>query len=499
MLKRRSSGILLHVTSLPSNHGIGDFGPSAYEFVDFLEKAGQNYWQILPLNYTAAAAAHSPYNCLSAFAGNPLLISPELLCQDGLLTKAEIAAPPATRTDRVDFKKVAAYKHRLFDAACERFRQRQRPVGYDEFVQQHRNWLEPFVTFVALQQHFKQRCWSDWPTNARNPRATGFASFDDKVSRRMERERFLQYAFFRQYLDLKRYCNERGIQVAGDIPVYVAYDSADVWSHRDIFKLTKTGKPRFIAGVPPDYFSETGQLWGNPVYDWQRLRETQFDWWMRRLKHNLLLFDFVRIDHFRGFIAYWQVPARHQTAARGKWVEVPHKEFFRTLFRQIPFAAIFAEDLGQITADVREVIAKYEFPCMRVLQFAFDGDPAHNPHMPHNHSANSIVYTGTHDNNTTRGWFEQECDKQRRRRLFDYLGRKVPAPDISWELIRLAQASVARLSVIPMQDVLGLGTDARMNFPSRKAGNWKWRLAAGRANARLARRLRQLTETYART
>jgi 4-alpha-glucanotransferase len=314
----------------------------------------------------------------------------------------------------------------------------------------------------------------------------------------MERERFLQYILFTQYFDLKRYCNERGIQVAGDIPVYVAYDSADVWSHRELFKLNPAGKPRFIAGVPPDYFSQTGQLWGNPVYDWQRLRETQFDWWMRRLKHNLLLFDFVRIDHFRGFIAYWQVPAHHKTAARGKWVEVPYKEFFRELFRQLPFAAIFAEDLGQITADVREVIARYEFPCMRVLQFAFDGDPAGNPHMPHNHIANSIVYTGTHDNNTMRGWFLKEGDKQRRQRLFDYLGRRVAARDIAWEMIRVALASVSQLSVIPMQDVLGLGADARMNFPAKTRGNWHWRIEAAPRDARVARKLRALTETYGR-
>ena len=498
MLRRRSSGILLHVTSLPSKHGIGDFGPSACKFVDFLKSAGQNYWQILPLNATTAAGGHSPYNCLSAFAGNPLLISPELLYRDGLLTKAEIAAPRVTRADRVDFKKVSAHKNKLFDIAFERFGQGRRPGDYEAFVQRHQAWLEPFVTFVALKRHFRQRCWSDWPAGARERGAAGLASLPGGVTQWMERERFLQYVFLTQYLDLKRYCNERGIQIAGDMPVYVAYDSADVWSHRDIFKLNRTGKPRFIAGVPPDYFSETGQLWGNPVYDWQRLQETQFDWWMRRMKHNLLLFDFVRIDHFRGFVAYWQVPAHHKTAARGKWVEVPYEEFFRELFRQIPFGAIFAEDLGQITADVREVIARYKLPCMKVLQFAFDGDPARNPHMPHRHVPNSIVYTGTHDNNTTRGWFEKECDKQRRWRLFDYLGRSVTAKDISWELIRTALASVANLSVIPMQDVLGLKAGARMNFPAKTTGNWQWRMSAGSADARLARKLRRLTETYAR-
>jgi len=314
----------------------------------------------------------------------------------------------------------------------------------------------------------------------------------------IERERFLQYVFYRQYLRLKRYCNEQGIQVAGDIPIYVAYDSADVWSNPDLFKLTKGRKPRLVAGVPPDYFSKTGQLWGNPVYDWQRLEETKFDWWMRRMKHNLLLFDFVRIDHFRGFVAFWEVPASHKNAIRGRWVEAPHSEFFRELFRQIPFAAIFAEDLGYITADVREVVAQYHFPRMNVLQFAFSGDPARNPHMPHNFADNSIVYTGTHDNNTTRGWFEREVKGETRKRLFDYLGRRVSADEIAWELMRVAMRSVAKIAIVPMQDVLGLGAAARMNLPARPTGNWRWRMRPGQTTAKLATRLGKLTETYGR-
>lgn len=498
----------MHVTSLPSQHGIGDFGPEAYKFVDFLRAAGQNYWQILPLNYTKAAA-HSPYNCLSAFAGNPLLISLERLCRDGLLTRAEIAEKPDFPADRVDYRQVAVFKRKRLEAAFARFRKGPRPVEYEAFVREHRPWLDPFASFVALKGHLKQRPWRDWPGALRDLGARILdCGWEETIAANakvavvdteaVERVRFFQYVFFKQYLDLKRYCNEQGVLVAGDVPVYVAGDGADVWSHRDLFKLNRTGRPRFIAGVPPDYFSKTGQLWGNPVYDWQRLEETGFDWWIRRLKHNLLLYDFVRIDHFRGFIAYWQVPAHHKTAARGRWVEAPHEKFFRALFRQIPFAAIFVEDLGQITADVREAIAAYGFPCMRVLQFAFDGDPARNPHMPHNHIANAIVYTGTHDNNTTRGWFEKELDGPRRRRLFDYLGRRVAAGDVSAELVRLALASVAKLAVVPMQDVLGLGAEARMNFPSKTTGNWQWRMRPGQADARLARRLRKLTETHGR-
>jgi 4-alpha-glucanotransferase len=508
MLRRRSSGILMHVTSLPSKHGIGDFGPEAYRFVDFLKAAGQNYWQLLPLNHTTAKTRYSPYNCLSAFAGNPLLISPDLLYQDDLLRRREVSEAPAFPAEKVEYDKVASYKGKLLDAAFARFLNAPRPADYANFVEEHRAWLEPYATFVALRRHFKGQLWSDWPAKSRDcglriadcglepSPANHQSSILNHQS--VERERFCQYVFYKQYLRLKRYCNDRGIQVAGDVPIYVAYDSADVWSHPDLFKLTRARKPRFVAGVPPDYFSETGQLWSNPVYDWPRLEETGFAWWIRRMKHNLLLFDFVRIDHFRGFVAYWEVPASHPNAMRGKWTAAPHDKFFRELLRQIPFAAMFVEDLGHITADVREVVAKYSFPRMNVLQFAFSGDPARNPHMPHNYAENSIVYTGTHDNNTTRGWLEEELDADRRKRLFDYLGCKFAASDISWELMRVVLRSVAKIAIIPMQDVLGLGAEARMNLPAGKNGNWQWRMRPGRTEARLAERLRKLTWTYGR-
>lgn len=498
MLRRRSSGILIHMTSLPSKYGIGDLGPEAYKFADFLKAAGQNYWQILPLNHTTSKTGYSPYNCLSAFAGNPLLISPDLLHREGLLTRAELSEPPRFPADTVDYDKVSSYKSTLFDAAFQRFRSNGKPAGYDAFVEEHRAWLEPYAGFVALRRHFKGQAWSDWPAALRDRKPDALDDIKKRLTGPIEREQFLQYIFYQQYLDLKRYSNERGIQVAGDVPIYVAYDSADVWSHPEIFKLNRAKKPRFIAGVPPDYFSETGQLWGNPVYDWRRLEETDFDWWIRRMKHNLFLFDFVRIDHFRGFVAYWEVPAGRKNAMRGKWVQAPHGRFFRELLRRIPFAAIFVEDLGHITADVREVVARYGFPRMNVLQFAFGGDSTRNPHMPHNHTENSIVYTGTHDNNTTRGWFEKELDAQARKRVFDYLGCTVPAGDISWELIGTAMRSVARIAIIPMQDILNLGAEARMNFPAKSNGNWRWRMRPGQTGARLAEKLRRVTETCAR-
>jgi len=508
MLRRRSSGILLHVTSLPSRHGIGDLGPEAYNFVDFLKAAGQNYWQLLPLNHTTAQTGYSPYNCFSAFAGNTLLISPDLLYRDGFLTKSEIQVPPRFPTDTVDFKRAASYKHGLLDKAFDRFRGREGPADYEAFTREHRAWLDAYAAFVALKRHFKGKLWCDWPAAMRDfgvrisefglesaPAANPQSAIIDPQW--VLRERFLQYIFYKQYLAFKHYCNEQGVQVAGDIPIYVAYDSADVWSHPELFKLSRSKRPRFIAGVPPDYFSRTGQLWGNPVYDWRQLEQTNFHWWVQRMKHNLLLFDFVRIDHFRGFVAYWEVPASQKTAIRGKWVQVPHGRFFRELFRQIPFAAIFAEDLGYITADVREVVDKHNFPRMVVLQFAFGGS-AQNLHMPHNHVENSIVYTGTHDNNTTRGWFDRELKGPARRHLFEYLGCRVAPVDIAWELTRVAMGSVAKIAIVPMQDVLGLGAEARMNTPAGKDGNWQWRMRPGQTTARLADRLRKLTETYGR-
>ena len=498
MLKQRSSGILMHVTSVPSASGIGDFGPTTQKFVDFLQRAGQRYWQILPLNHTTSQTGHSPYSCFSAFAGNPLLISPVLLQRAGLLEKKALTGPPAFPADKVNFKKVSSYKRSLLAMAFERFRASPRPAEYEAFCAEHRAWLEPFATFVALKRHFKGRCWCDWPAALRDRKPGALAAASEQFKEAIDRECFLQYVFYAQFLKLKTYCHAQGVHLIGDLPIYVTYDSADVWSHPEVFKLTRSKRPRFIAGVPPDYFSKTGQLWGNPVYDWDHAKKTGFDWWLRRMRHNLLLFDLVRIDHFRGLVAYWEIPAGHKTAERGRWVEAPGDEFMRTLFRSLPYAAIFAEDLGYITADVREVVARYQLPCMRVLQFALGGDPARNPHLPHNHVANAIVYTGTHDNNTARGWFDKELNPAERRRLASYLGHRVAGKDVAWELMRMAMASVARLAIIPMQDVLGLGASARMNYPAQTTGNWRWRMRDGQLNMPLAQRLRELTQLHGR-
>ena len=308
----------------------------------------------------------------------------------------------------------------------------------------------------------------------------------------------MQYLCFKQYSSLRDKCKENVVTIIGDLPIYVAYDSADVWAHPKNFRLDQSRRPKYIAGVPPDYFSRTGQLWGNPIYDWRHLDRTNFDWWMRRIEHNLKMFDLVRIDHFRGLVAYWQVPAREKTAVRGKWIQAPTEAFFSTLYRRFPAASIFAEDLGYITADVREAISRYNLAGMRVLQFAFDGESMKNPHCPYNHVENCLIYTGTHDNNTTRGWFEKEATPEQKKRLVEYLGRRVTAKTIPREMIRLAMASVAKVAIIPMQDLLGLGSQARMNRPASTRGNWMWRMQKGQATTTLAKDLKKIVETYGR-
>jgi 4-alpha-glucanotransferase len=498
MFRRRASGILLHISSIPTAYGIGDVGPAAHKFVEFLKRARQNYWQILPLNYTTAKTGFSPYNCFSAFAGNPLLISPDLMYRSGLLGKDDLRETPNWPAGKVDYRQVWSWKSRLFDKAFARCGGLAGLAGYDQFAEQNAFWLEAFGTFVAVKHHFGDRPWNEWPADVRDRKQRALASLKRDLRNRIDREIFLQYLWFKQYSSLRNKCSENAVTIIGDLPIYVAHDSADAWAHPKVFQLDRSRKPKYIAGVPPDYFSRTGQLWGNPIYDWEHLDRTGYDWWMQRIGHNLRLFDLLRIDHFRGLVAYWQVPAGEKTAVRGKWVQAPTDAFFSTLFHRFPSAAIFAEDLGHITPDVRETISKYDLPGMRVLQFGFDGDSRKNSHCPHNHVENCLVYTGTHDNNTTRGWFETEATRAQKKRLAAYVGHEVSAKTIHHEMIRLAMASVARVAIIPMQDLLGLGAEARMNRPARHKGNWLWRMQEGRTTARLANDLKRMVETFAR-
>jgi 4-alpha-glucanotransferase len=499
MNTNRRSGVLLHVTSLPSVYGIGDFGPSAYDFANFLCDAGQSIWQILPLNPTSDVCGNSPYCSYSAFAGNPLLISLELLVEDGLLHGSDVEVRPQFRSEKVEFEAVTQYKKQLLWTAFERFKSEPvRRFDFDVFYEQNKDWLDDYALFVSLKERFGGVAWSEWPIGERDRNEHALSFWRDELKDRILFEQFLQYLFFKQWLSLKTYCNKKNIQIMGDIPIYVSFDSADVWANPVFFKLDENKRPALVAGVPPDYFSATGQLWGNPVYDWYALRERRYSFWLKRMEHNLKHFDLVRLDHFRGFVGYWEVPATETTAINGEWVEAPAREFFNTLLKRFPYLPIIAEDLGTITPDVREIMISYEFPGMKLLHFAFGDDLPTNPYIPHNHSINSVVYPGTHDNNTTKGWFRKELGDQERERLFQYLGRVVHEDEVHLEITRLALMSICNTAIIPMQDILGLGEEARMNLPSVAHGNWEWRLEAQHLSPTLAEKWLRMTRLYGR-
>ena len=497
-MKDRGSGILLHLTSLPSPFGIGDMGPSAYRFADFLAETKQSYWQILPLNPTDLGHHNSPYHNSSAFACNPLLISPEFLVQEGLLTQEDLEPLPGFPVGKIDYKLVMMYKNKLFQQAFDRFRNKKWTDEYKQFCLENAYWLDDFALFLALKSHFKGQYWIEWPKDLRDREPHALKSCKKDLHDKFEKERFLQYVFFKHWRTLKKYCNEKGIWIIGDIPFYVTDDSADIWVHSGLFNLDREKRPHTLAGVPPDYFSATGQLWGNPVYRWSVLKERRYDWWVHRIGHNLKLFDFVRVDHFRGFVAYWEVPAAEKNAINGKWIEAPAEDFFSVILEKFPKAPIIAEDLGLITPAVWGVMDRFGLPGMKVLLFAFDEHLPANPYAPHNHVKNCIVYTGTHDNNTARGWFENEAAPDIKERLFQYLGRQVTGEEVHLELIRLAMMSVANTAIFPLQDILGLGEQARMNRPAKKDGNWQWRLLPNQITPDVARRLLEMTEIYGR-
>ncbi len=502
-MQDRASGILAHISSLPGKYGIGDLGPQAYRFADKLARARQSYWQVLPLNPPLWGLC--PYSCLSAFAGNPLLISPELLYRDGLLTRRELSERPSFPAAKVDAGPVYSYKMRLQQAAYERFmakpkqeRHRAAPSSRDR---QNKSWLDDYVLFVALREHFGGRSWRHWPIGLRDRRKSDLAEARRELKDAIEREEFLQRVFYRQWSSLKDHCNRQNIRVIGDIPIYVAGDSADVWAHPDIFKLKRTKEPKFVGGAPPDYFCRRGQVWGNPVYNWAALRKSNYSWWTERIEHNLRLFDVARLDHFLAFVAYWEIHAGRRTARTGKWVAGPGESFFDTLFKRVDPNSLVVEDLGDVSDDVYKLIDKYGLCGMRVLQYAFDppgADYRANLHVPFNFRRNCVVYTGTHDNNTVKGWFKDEARAGQKKRLLDYLGGHVAAANIHEDLVRLAAGSVARLSIIPIQDVLGLGSRARMNVPGSDGDNWSWRLRAGQFNATQVRDLARMTEVYGR-
>lgn len=497
MLHVRSAGVLMHLTSLPSAHGIGGLGPEAYRFADFLEETNQRVWQMLPLTPTSLATHNDPYHSISAFAGNPLLLCPEFLVRDGWLDPEDIASPPPFPGDRVDFRAVTAWKMPLLRKAFAAFEPDAEP-DFHRFCSENAAWAMDYALFAALSGRFAGAPWADWPEplREREPQALERARAD--LEEEILFALFLQWVFDNQWKSLRAYCRRRRISVFGDMPIYVDLHSADLWTRPRLWKLDEAHQPTVVAGVPPDYFSATGQLWESPVYDWETHERERFSWWLARIRRNLELFDMLRIDHFRGLVAFWEVPAGEPTAVNGSWTEAPVAAFMDAVCAEHPSPALVAEDLGVITPDVREAMRRYGLPGMKILLFAFGDDLPSNPYAPHNIEPFSVAYTGTHDNNPVLGWFDEETDADTRRRLFDYLGRRPGPGDLHWELVRLAHASPARLAVVPMQDLLGLGANARMNRPGNLKGNWGWRMARGALSGDMRDRLARMTELYGR-
>jgi len=498
MMLMRSSGLLLPIASLPSSFPVGDLGPGALRFVDVLHAAGQRVWQVLPLNPTDRAYHHSPYYSPSAFAFNPLLISPEILVEDGLLHRRDLPQAFRGSQDRIDYRAAQRLKEKLLESASRRFQSSLPDESYARFCERHAAWLEDYARFSVFRSHFQSSAWNRWPLKIRHRHPQSLQSLTRKLRKEIEHVKILQYFFYRQWTRLKTYCRRAGVRLFGDIPIYVPFDSADVWANRELFQLDASDRPLAVSGVPPDYFSADGQLWGHPLYRWDRHRENRYAWWVRRVAHNLELFDHIRIDHFRGLVAYWQVPAGETTAVRGKWVQAPTDDFMTELQRRFIALPLIAEDLGYITADVRETMQRYGLPGMRVLMFGFSGDPASNPNAVHNIPEPCVVYTGTHDNNTVTGWFAREASHQEKQRLAIVMGRKPSARDLAWDLIRLAMASRAGWCILPVQDVLGLGGKTRINTPGRTRGNWLWRLTPRQIHDLPAGRLREVTIAFGR-
>jgi 4-alpha-glucanotransferase len=502
----RASGVLLHPTSLPGAYGVGDLGGEALAFADFLADARQTLWQVLPLGPTGYG--DSPYQCFSAFAGNTLLVSPERLSEDGLLDRSDLDDAPRLPVDRVDFGEAIKFKNRLLARAFDNFKRKTSVplrAEFDAFRRRESAWLEDYALFRALKDARGGASWNAWEPPLARREEGALSRARETLRERIEAHEFSQFLFFRQWAALRDYCRVRGIKIVGDIPIFVAYDSADVWVNRHLFKLDEHGSPRVVAGVPPDYFSATGQLWGNPIYEWDAKRSDVIDWWIGRIRSTLKLVCIVRVDHFRGFAASWEIPAGDNTAVRGRWVNAPGRELFAAIKRELHDPPIIAEDLGVITPDVDRLRDEFGFPGMRILQFAFGGDDA-NRDLPHNYHPNVVVYTGTHDNDTTVGWFNSTAGKdstrdaaqiaRERKFCLDYLA--TDGAEIHWDFIRAALESVADTAITPLQDVLGLDSRARMNLPASAEGNWSWRYERGALTAEIRERLRKLTELSGR-
>lgn len=495
MKTKRSSGILLHITSLPGKYGIGTLGREAYNFVDFLVESGQKIWQILPLGHTGYG--DSPYQCYSAFAGNPLLIDVEKLVEEDLLQKEDLPENIYFDEDNVDYGKVHDNHYPLLKKVYQNHKSQNnilREIRFENFCNSNALWLEDYAFFMALKKHFKGVAWTDWEADIKLKKQDSLNYYREQLADDINYYRFIQFLFYKQWLELKSYANLNDVKIIGDIPLYVAFDSSDAWANPDIFDFDERMNPINVAGVPPDYFSATGQLWGNPIYNWRRLKETGFQWWIDRVAANFTLYDILRIDHFRGLAAYWAVPFGEKTAINGRWIEAPGGEMLQAVYDALGELPIIAEDLGVITPDVVELRNRFGMPGMKILQFAFDSGEE-NDFMPHTFDKNCVVYTGTHDNDTTLGQYIQssEADKKFMHEYF-HVDEKDPAGSF----IKLAWSTVGNIAIAPMQDVFRLDSQARMNFPGKASGYWKWRYTKGMITQKHADELRKLTKLYGR-
>ena len=504
----RASGILLHPTSLPGGFGIGDLGEAAYRFVDFLYDTGQHLWQMLPLGAIRGVYDNSPYQSLSIFAGNTMLISLDKLAEEGFLERSDLEAPefPA---HTVDYEAITSFKAPLLKKSFRMFRNKADAAEFsrlEAFCHKNNFWLDDYSLFLALKEMHQHTAWNTWEKDIKWRQPGAIQYWRKQLSDDIDSHKYQQYQFYKQWSGIRDYCHRCGIKLIGDIPIFVAFDSADVWCRPELFYLDASGQPTVVAGVPPDYFSKTGQRWGNPLYRWDVLAKENYQWWVERFHANLVLVDVIRLDHFRGFEKYWEIPATETTAINGRWTAGPGADFFKAITAHLGEIPIIAEDLGVITPEVDRLREQFGFMGMRVLQFAFGNDPKADDYKPHNYPRNCVVYTGTHDNDTTVGWFRDtnpesttQSIKERkaeRQEALKYLG--TDGHEINWDFIRLALQSVAKMAVTPLQDVLGLGSEARMNIPGTASGNWRWRFSWDMITSEMKNRLLEMTRSSGR-
>jgi 4-alpha-glucanotransferase len=490
---KRSSGILMHITSLPSPYGIGTFGKEAYAFVDFLIKAGQKYWQILPLGSTSLG--DSPYQSFSAFAGNPYFIDLDLLTKEGILNKEDyITLNFGDNSEKVDYEKIFNNKMAVLRIAFSKSKGKYEK-NIEKFKEEHGHWLEDYALYMAVKEEFQLKSWQQWDEDIKLREIKALKKYKKELKEEIEYWMFLQYLFFKQYCELKQYANSNGIKIIGDIPIYVAEDSADTWANSEIFLLDEIKKPTVVSGCPPDAFSETGQLWGNPIYNWKTLENQGYKWWIERIRANSKLYDVTRIDHFRGFESYWEIPYGDETAVNGTWVKGPGMKLFTSIKKSLGEINIIAEDLGFLTDKVIDFRIQSGYPGMKVLQFAFDSREE-SDYLPHNYDKNCVVYTGTHDNDTVNGWFKN-TSKEDVDFAVKYL-KLTEEEGYNWGFIRGALSSVGNLAIAQMQDFLGLGDESRMNIPSTLGGNWQWRVKKEALSDELAQKIYEVTKLYGR-